>query len=237
MPAFSLGAPRGLPLLRGDVLADVPHAVPARARPAASPRARSGSCSSAVPVALSGSSPLAGWIADRFGSARAASPSLGMLVLAGALFTLSPRAAPTRASPRSRRTSFVAGVGMGLFQAPNNAAVMSALPRARLGSGGGLLATARNAGMAAGVAIAGALFALRAGAGRVRTGVPRGLRARAPRGRRPRRARRRGVARADRGAARRAAVTPPCSAARPVAPGSPRAGCWTGVQGLLRCAA
>jgi hypothetical protein len=40
---------------------------------------------------------------------------------------------------------------------------MGALPRARLGSGGGLLATARNGGMAAGVALAGALFAARAG--------------------------------------------------------------------------
>jgi hypothetical protein len=49
---------------------------------------------------------------------------------------------------------------MGLVQAPNNAAVMSALPRERLGSGGGLLATARNAGMAAGVALAGAAVAL-----------------------------------------------------------------------------
>jgi hypothetical protein len=42
---------------------------------------------------------------------------------------------------------------------------MGALPRERLGSGGGLLATARNVGMAVGVAVAGSLFALRAGAG------------------------------------------------------------------------
>ena len=51
---------------------------------------------------------------------------------------------------------------MGLFQAPNNATVMSALPRARLGSGGGLLATARNAGMAV-VSRSRTLFATRAG--------------------------------------------------------------------------
>jgi hypothetical protein len=57
----------------------------------------------------------------------------------------------------------LAGFGMGLFQAPNNVAIMSALPRERLGSGGGLLATSRNGGMAAGVGLAAALVSLRAG--------------------------------------------------------------------------
>ncbi len=127
------------------------------------PPGRLGLVLAAVPVALAGSSPLAGWIADRFGLGARGLPALGMLVLAGALFTLSLGGADARVASVAAHL-FVAGVGMGLFQAPNNAAVMSALPRARLGSGGGLLATARNAGMAAGVAVAGALFALRAGA-------------------------------------------------------------------------
>jgi MFS family permease len=48
---------------------------------------------------------------------------------------------------------------MGFFQPPNNSAVMGALPAAKLGSGGGLLATARNVGMVVGVALGGALFA------------------------------------------------------------------------------
>jgi hypothetical protein len=54
---------------------------------------------------------------------------------------------------------------MGLFQAPNNSGVLGALPRGRLGVGGGLLATARSAGMVLGMEAAGALFALRAGQG------------------------------------------------------------------------
>jgi MFS family permease len=116
----------------------------------------------AVPVALAGSSPLAGWISDRFRFGARGLPAFGMIVLAGALFTLSLGGADASVASVAAHL-FVAGVGMGLFQAPNNAAVMSALPRARLGSGGGLLATARNAGMAAGVAVAGTLFALRAG--------------------------------------------------------------------------
>ncbi len=113
-----------------------------------------------VPVALLVSSPLSGWISDRFGGRFL--PTAGMLVLAVALAALSLAGSDAHVGTVSARLA-LAGVGLGLFQAPNNAAVMGALPRERLGSGGGLLATARNGGMAAGVALAGALFAARAG--------------------------------------------------------------------------
>ncbi len=113
-----------------------------------------------VPVALSVASPLSGWIADRFGGR--ALPVVGMAVLAAALVALS-FAGPDDAVASIAARLALAGLGMGLFQSPNNAAVMSALPRARLGSGGGLLATARTGGMAAGVGLAGAIVAVRAG--------------------------------------------------------------------------
>jgi MFS family permease len=124
------------------------------------PPARLGLVLAAVPVALSIASPLSGWISDRFGARRL--PALGMLVVAGALLGLSAVGRGATVGVVAAYL-FAAGFGMGLFQAPNSAAVMTALPRARLGSGGGFLATARNAGMAAGVALAGTLFALRAG--------------------------------------------------------------------------
>lgn len=124
------------------------------------PAGRLGLVLASVPIALSVSSPFAGWLSDRFGAR--ALPSLAMLLLAGGLLSLSLAGPHTPVLGVAVRL-FVAGTGMGLFQAPNNATVMSALPRERLGSGGGLLATARNAGMAAGVATAGTLFALRAG--------------------------------------------------------------------------
>jgi MFS family permease len=114
----------------------------------------------AVPIALSVSSPFAGWIADRFGARTL--PAIGMLLLAGALATLSLAGRDVTVASVAAHLA-LAGIGMGLFQAPNNATVMSALPRERLGSGGGFLATARNAGMAAGVGLAGTLFAMRAG--------------------------------------------------------------------------
>jgi MFS family permease len=114
----------------------------------------------AVPIAMSVTSPASGWISDRFGGRWL--PVVGMLTLAAALVALSfagPGTTPVDLAVRL----VLAGVGMGLFQSPNNAAVMSALPRARLGSGGGLLATARNAGMAVGIGLAGVVVALRAG--------------------------------------------------------------------------
>ncbi|HET8540179.1 MAG TPA: MFS transporter [Anaeromyxobacter sp.] len=159
IPAFSLGLAAGLlsyaamfsqTFLTPFLLARVLRVEPGRL----------GLVLSAVPIALAVSSPLAGWLSDRFGARRL--PAFGMALLAAALSTLSLAGASSTVASVAAHL-FVAGVGMGLFQAPNNATVMGALPRARLGSGGGLLATARNAGMAAGVALAGTLFATRAG--------------------------------------------------------------------------
>jgi MFS family permease len=108
-----------------------------------------------VPIALMVSSPIAGWFSDRFG------PRLPQVVggamLATGLVSLS------LADASSSLTSIVArlaleGAGMGFFQPPNNSAVMGALPRTKLGAGGGMLATARNVGMVVGVALGGALF-------------------------------------------------------------------------------
>jgi MFS family permease len=113
-----------------------------------------------VPVALSVASPLSGWIADRFGGRWL--PVAGMAVLATALLALSFAGAGDAVGTIAIRLA-LAGFGMGLFQSPNNAAVMSALPRERLGSGGGLLAIARTGGMAAGIGLAGAVVASRAG--------------------------------------------------------------------------
>jgi EmrB/QacA subfamily drug resistance transporter len=124
------------------------------------PPARLGLALLAVPVALSIASPVSGWLADRFGP-RLLAPA-GMLLLAAGLLALSAVSPADGLAPVMARLA-ACGAGMGLFQAPNNASVMGALPRERLGSGGGLLATARIVGMAVGTALAGGLFAARAG--------------------------------------------------------------------------
>ncbi len=52
----------------------------------------------------------------------------------------------------------VVGFGIGLFQTPNNSAIMGAVPGSKRGIASGMLATVRNIGMVLGVAISGALF-------------------------------------------------------------------------------
>jgi MFS family permease len=53
------------------------------------------------------------------------------------------------------------GVGMGIFQSPNNSAVMGAVPRERLGVASGLLSITRTLGQTMGIAVLGALWASR----------------------------------------------------------------------------
>ena len=50
------------------------------------------------------------------------------------------------------------GVGNGIFQSPNNSAVMGSVPRPYLGIASGVLATMRNVGMVMGVAAGGAIL-------------------------------------------------------------------------------
>ena len=116
----------------------------------------------AVPVAMSVASPAAGWLSDRLGTRGL--PALGAALLAAGLGALAPAGPDDPLWTVAARLA-LCGLGMGLIQAPNNSAVMGALPRERLGSGGGLLATARNLGMVLGVEVAGAVFSLRAGDG------------------------------------------------------------------------
>ncbi len=116
----------------------------------------------AVPLALSVASPVSGWLSDRFGSRWLCLAGMGLLAVA--LASLAAAGADDGLLSFAARLA-LAGAGMGLFQAPNNSAVMGTLPRDRLGSGGGMLATSRNLGMVLGVALAGALFSATAGVG------------------------------------------------------------------------
>ena len=54
----------------------------------------------------------------------------------------------------------LAGLGSGMFQTPNNSAVMGNVPPQNRGTASGVLATMRNIGMVLGVAVSGALFSL-----------------------------------------------------------------------------
>jgi MFS family permease len=54
----------------------------------------------------------------------------------------------------------IIGLGLGMFQTPNNSAIMGSVPLQNRGTASGILATMRNIGMVMGIAVAGALFSL-----------------------------------------------------------------------------
>ncbi|MBN1105329.1 MAG: MFS transporter [Deltaproteobacteria bacterium] len=53
------------------------------------------------------------------------------------------------------------GVGIGMFQPPNNSLILGSVPRTRLGTASALMATLRQVGLSLGMALAGTLYAYR----------------------------------------------------------------------------
>jgi MFS family permease len=100
-------------------------------------------------------SPLSGTLSDRIGSRLLC--TIGMMVLAAALLSLS-RLTPSAATLDIAWRLALAGIGTAIFISPNSATVMSAVPAKRRGIAAGTVATARNLGMAIGVAQAGLIF-------------------------------------------------------------------------------
>jgi MFS family permease len=108
------------------------------------------------PIVMAFLAPTSGWISDRIGSRAPA--SLGMLCLAVGLFGLSRLDAETPIIVIAL-IMVLTGLGLGLFASPNNSAIMGAVPANRRGVAAGVVATARQIGLAFGVAISGSLFA------------------------------------------------------------------------------
>jgi len=115
--------------------------------------AHAGALMTAQPATMAVVAPASGWIADRFGP-RAPSVA-GMLVIAAGMWLVARGASGTDLAIASSLA--VVGVGAGLYVAPNNAVIMAAAPRDRQGTAAAMAATARNVGMACGVALAVAL--------------------------------------------------------------------------------
>ncbi len=82
------------------------------------------------PLGMGLIAPLAGWLSDRFGSRKLTVVGLGLL-FAGYL-TLTTLDETTIALDYCMRFLLV-GLGMGMFQSPNNSAIMGSVPRQRFG--------------------------------------------------------------------------------------------------------
>jgi MFS family permease len=111
-----------------------------------------------VPVALGLTAPVAGALSDHYGT-RGIS-LIGLIIIVGACLSI---------ASLKENTSTVGyvvrllpwGLGAGLFQSPNNSAIMGSAPRERLGVASGLLALSRTLGQVIGLPLAGAVFASR----------------------------------------------------------------------------
>ena len=110
---------------------------------------------SASPIAMLFVAPLSGTLSDRIGTRPLA--FCGMAICALGLYLLSGLNATADSFDVAWRLAIV-GVGAGLFQSPNNSAVMGSVPVAHLGIASGILAAMRNVGMVLGIAVSGAVL-------------------------------------------------------------------------------
>jgi MFS family permease len=100
-------------------------------------------------------SPVAGALSDRFGTRGLC--VAGLVGISAALLLLA-EAGPDTAPWDLALRILLLGLGVAVFQAPNNSALMGSVPPQRLGTAGGMLAMTRNAGMVFGISLAGTLF-------------------------------------------------------------------------------
>lgn len=107
------------------------------------------------PAASAFTAPLAGRLADRYSAGALGALGLGLFAAGLALLALLP-AAPSDADIVWRMA--LCGAGFGLFQSPNNRAILSSAPRERSGGASGMLGTARLLGQTSGAALVALMF-------------------------------------------------------------------------------
>ena len=108
-----------------------------------------------VPVVLAVVSPLSGTLSDRYGTRLISVIGLVLLTIGYAAM----RTLTTQTTAMGYILRFLAvGLGMGVFQSPNNSAIMGSASRERLGVISGTLAIARTMGQTTGIALLGSIW-------------------------------------------------------------------------------
>lgn len=121
----------------------------------------------AMTVANTLSSPLGGWLSDRWNPAYTITGGLAVCALAMASLAMMDAASGVA---RVGIGLVAVGVGTGLFQSANANLIMGAMPPRRLGMGGGVMGLTRGLGTVSSVAVMGAVFAAREAARGAETG-------------------------------------------------------------------
>lgn len=109
-----------------------------------------------LPIMLGIMAPIAGGLSDRYGVRRIT--VIGLFAMLIGYLAVTTLDANTTAFGYILRL-FPIGLGMGIFQSPNNSAVMGSVPRDRLGVVSGLLSVTRTLGQIVGIATLGAIWA------------------------------------------------------------------------------
>ncbi|MCF8012162.1 MAG: MFS transporter [Clostridiales bacterium] len=112
----------------------------------------------AFPLTVFVAAPLSGALSDKIGN-RLLSSAGAVFCMLGALF-LSTAGDNVSSIDIAWRLS-IFGLGTGMFQAPNNSAIMGSVSLKRLGIAGGVLSTTRNVGMVLGIAAGSAVLVIR----------------------------------------------------------------------------
>jgi MFS family permease len=115
---------------------------------------RAGFLVAPTPFAMALLAPVTGWMSERFVPERLC--ALGLALTGVALVFLSFLPAGASAFEVVFGLAWL-GIGMGLFQTPNNNLLMSAVPRQRLGIGSSVLSIVRSVGYSTGAALAAAI--------------------------------------------------------------------------------
>jgi EmrB/QacA subfamily drug resistance transporter len=117
----------------------------------------------AVPVTILIVAPVSGWLSDRLG-ARGLTVA-GSLVGAIALFAMAGGFGAGITGTMSKHWVVLSlaatGLAIGLFQSPNNNAIMGAVPLSKIGVASAFLATVRNLGLVIGTGLATGIFSWR----------------------------------------------------------------------------
>jgi EmrB/QacA subfamily drug resistance transporter len=115
---------------------------------------RAGFLVAPTPFAMALLAPLTGWMSERFAPERLC--ALGLAINGGSCVLLAFLPAGASAVQIILGLALL-GVGMGIFQTPNNNLLMSSVPRNRLGVGSSVLSIVRSLGYSVGAALAAAI--------------------------------------------------------------------------------
>ncbi len=107
------------------------------------------------PLVIVVAAPLAGVLSDRYSAGMLG--GIGLALFAAGLLSLATIGAHPATFDIVWRMA-LCGAGFGLFQSPNNRAILSSAPRARSGGAGGMLSTARLTGQTLGAALVALIF-------------------------------------------------------------------------------